>query len=226
MLIGQDAARLSACLYHIGCAATFVILAVLVGSSNGTDAAGSKREFVIAAFGDSLSAGYGLPESEAFPARLEAALRETGTTVRVINAGVSGDTSAGGRARLNWLLADGPDAVIVELGANDALRGVDPKETRGNLSTILETLNERGVRVLLTGMMAPPNLGDRYAKTFNAIYPELALAHDVMLYPFFLDGVAAQSTLNQIDGIHPNAAGVAVIVNRILPYVRRLIAVE
>ena len=180
----------------------------------------------MAAFGDSLSAGYGLPESEAFPARLEAALRETGTTVRVINAGVSGDTSAGGRARLNWLLADGPDAVIVELGANDALRGVDPKETRGNLSTILETLNERGVRVLLTGMMAPPNLGDRYAKTFNAIYPELALAHDVMLYPFFLDGVAAQSTLNQIDGIHPNAAGVAVIVNRILPYVRRLIAVE
>ena len=181
------------------------------------------KEMVIVVFGDSLTAGYGLPASDAFPVRLESALRQTGQRVRVINSGVSGDTTAGGRARLDWVLADKPDAAIVELGANDALRGIDPKEASRNLSAILSELKKRNVRVLLAGMQAPPNLGSRYTMAFNTIFPDLAAAYDVMLYPFFLDGVAANPALNQQDGIHPNALGVAVIVDRILPYVNRLI---
>jgi acyl-CoA thioesterase-1 len=173
---------------------------------------------VVVAFGDSLSAGYGVTAPDAFPAQLARALAERGREVRMINAGVSGDTSAGGRARLDWMLSDDPDMVIVELGANDGLRGLDPARTYENIDAILTRLEAAGVAVLLTGMMAPPNLGREYGEAFNAVFPRLAEKHDVVFYPFFLDGVVAAPRLNQADGIHPNAAGVAAIVERILPY--------
>lgn len=174
-------------------------------------------------FGDSLAAGYGLPQEEAFPMRLEAALRRAGHQVTVINAGVSGDTSAGGLARLDWALHDRPDLVIVELGGNDALRGLDPEQTCANLDAILSRFKTEGVAVLLAGMRAPRNLGHDYYSKFDRIYSALAAKHDVPLYPFFLDGVATDPALNQADGIHPNARGVAVIVERILPSVRALL---
>ena len=180
-------------------------------------------ETVIAVLGDSLAAGFGLSPEDAFPAQLEARLRRDGLAVRVVNAGVSGDTSAGGRARLDWVLADAPDMVIVELGANDALRGLAPTETEANLDAVLGVLAGRGVAVLLTGMLAPPNLGAEYGRAFRALFPRLAAKHAVAFYPFFLDGVAARPGLNQADGIHPSAEGVAEIVARIAPYVRRVI---
>ena len=169
--------------------------------------------------GDSLTAGYGLASRDALPVRLEAALRGRGLDVQVINAGVSGDTTAGGLARLDWALADRPHAVIVALGANDALRAIDPAVTRSNLDQLLSTLSERRLPVLLAGMLAPRNLGADYGERFDAIYPELAERHEALLYPFLLDGVATVSELNQGDGIHPNVAGVEVIVERILPSV-------
>ncbi len=178
----------------------------------------------IVALGDSLTAGYGLDASESFTARLEAALKARGHDVVIVNAGVSGDTASDGLARVDWSVDDDADAVIVELGANDALRGVDPAITRDALDGILARLGERGVPVLLAGMLAPPNLGKDYGARFNPIYPALAAAHGVILYPFFLDGVAADAGLNQPDGIHPNAEGVAVIVERIVPSVEALIA--
>ena len=183
----------------------------------------ARAETRLAVLGDSLSAGYGLAPGEAFPARLEAALAADGFDVRVINAGVSGDTTAGGRRRLDWLLADAPDAVIVELGANDGLRGIHRDQVFANLDAILTRLASEGVAVLLTGMRAPPNYGFAYADAFKAVYPELAARHGVALYPFFLDGVAARPELNQNDGLHPNARGVAVIVEGILPDVKRLL---
>ncbi len=209
--------------HHTGRVPLFAILAACLALGAGVRADAADADFVVAALGDSLTAGYGLRAADAFPARLEAALREAGRRVRVIDAGVSGDTTAGGRARLDWVLADGPDAAIVALGANDALRGIDPAETSRNLAAILRVLKARGVRVLLAGMLAPPNLGDRYAEAFNAVYPELAAAHGVPLYPFFLDGVAAVPALNQPDGMHPTAEGVRRIVDGILPYVVRVI---
>jgi len=181
----------------------------------------------VLALGDSLTAGYGLAQEDAFTTRLEGALKARGIDARVINAGVSGNTSAGGRARLDWALSsagpDGPDAVIVELGANDGLRGLPPEETRTNLDAILARLGERKIPALLTGMLAPPNLGSEYGGEFKAIYPDLAEKHGVVLYPFFLDGVAAEPDLNQDDGIHPNARGVEVIVARILPAVMKVL---
>lgn len=177
----------------------------------------------ILVLGDSLTAGYGLPPANAFPVRLEAALRAEGRPIQVINAGVSGDTSAGGLARLDWALAERPDAVIVELGANDGLRGLDPKQTEANLDAILARLRAKGLRVLLTGMMAPPNFGRDYGRDFNGMFPRLAEKHGVPLYPFFLEGVAADPALNQADGIHPNAKGVEIIVGRLLPLVRKLV---
>jgi len=177
----------------------------------------------VMAFGDSLTHGYGLPAGETFPDQLEAALRAEGLDVTVLNAGNSGDTTAGGLARLDWALADDPDAVILELGANDGLRGLDPEATYDNLDAILARLTGEGLPVLLAGMLAPPNLGREYGEAFNAVYPRLAKQHDVPLYPFFLDGVAAKPALNQADGIHPNAAGVAEIVARIKPHVVRLL---
>ena len=183
----------------------------------------------VLALGDSLVAGWGLAEDDAFPAQLTRALAAEGVAVEIIDGGVSGDTSAGGRARLAWLLAGddpeaAPDAVIVELGANDGLRGLDPAETRSNLDAILTELDRRGLPTLLAGMLAPPNLGADYGDAFAAAYRDLAMAHDVIFYPFFLEGVAAEPPLNQGDGMHPNAAGVAVIVENILPSVRALIA--
>ncbi|MDP6708848.1 MAG: arylesterase [Alphaproteobacteria bacterium] len=177
-------------------------------------------ERVIVAFGDSLVAGYGLAQADAFPAVLQARLRRDGLDVRVRNAGVSGDTTAGGRARLDWALASPVDLVIVELGANDALRGVPPKTAKANLDAILARLKAKGVTVLIAGMRAPPNLGRGYVEAFDAIYPALAAKHALPLYPFFLEGVAARPELNQQDGLHPNAAGVRRIVEGIAPHVK------
>jgi len=173
--------------------------------------------------GDSLAAGYGLIAAEAFPVQLEKALQQLGHNVLVINAGVSGDTSAGGLARLEWSLADTPDLVIVELGGNDALRGLPPEVTFANLDTILERLKAAGVHIVLAGMKAPKNLGEDFTAAFDKIYPQLASKHNVSFYPFFLEGVALDPELNQADGIHPNAAGVGVIVERILPVVEAAI---
>jgi acyl-CoA thioesterase-1 len=173
--------------------------------------------------GDSLSAGLGLSASAAFPVRLQKALADKGIKVDMINAGVSGDTTSGGRDRLDWSVAEGTEAVIVELGANDALRGIDPAVTRAALSDILTRLKARNIAVLLCGMLAPPNYGSDYAARFNAIYPELSKSFGVPLYPFFLEGVAADAKLNQADGIHPTAEGVDIIVKNILPMVQALI---
>jgi acyl-CoA thioesterase I len=174
--------------------------------------------------GDSLSAGLGLPASGAFPVRLQKALKAKGIDVDMSNAGVSGDTSSGGRDRLDWSVPDGTDAVILELGANDALRGIDPKVTRTALADILTRLQARKVAVLLCGMVAPPNYGVDYSAKFNAIYPDLAKAFQVPLYPFFLEGVATDAKLNQPDGLHPTAAGVDVIVRNILPTVEAFLS--
>jgi acyl-CoA thioesterase-1 len=177
----------------------------------------------ILALGDSLTAGYGLAEGDGFTVKLQKALKDKGYDVQVINAGVSGDTTAGGRARLDWALGDQPQVAVVELGANDGLRGLDPASTRENLDAILTTLKDRKIPTLLAGMYAPRNLGREYGDRFNAIYPDLAAKHDVPLYPFFLDGVAMDPKLNQEDGMHPNAKGVAIVVDGILPHLTRLI---
>jgi acyl-CoA thioesterase-1 len=169
--------------------------------------------------GDSLSAGLGLSAPAAFPQRLQKALESKGIAVDMINAGVSGDTTSGGRDRLEWSVPEGTEAVILELGANDALRGIDPKVTRSALSDILARLKARKISVLLCGMVAPPNYGADYSARFNAIYPELARQFGVPLYPFFLEGVAAEARLNQPDGLHPTAEGVDVIVKNMLPAV-------
>ncbi len=179
----------------------------------------SAKPIKLVVLGDSLSAGLGLPAAAAFPARLEKVLKDKGIAVDIVNAGVSGDTASGGRDRLDWSVPVGTDAVIVELGANDALRGLDPAITRAALADVLGRLNARKIAVLLCGMLAPPNYGADYATRFDAIYPDLAKKFDVPLYPFFLEGVAADAKLNQADGMHPTAQGVDVIVNRILPTV-------
>ncbi len=169
--------------------------------------------------GDSLSAGLGLPAQDAFPTKLQKALQAKGIAVDMTNAGVSGDTSSGGRDRLDWSVPDGTGGVIVELGANDALRGIDPALTRTALTDIVQRLKARKIPVMLCGMVAPPNYGADYAARFNSIYPDLAKTFDVPLYPFFLEGVAADAKLNQADGIHPTAAGVDIIVGNIMPTV-------
>lgn len=173
--------------------------------------------------GDSLTAGYGLPIEDAFPTQLENALRAKGLALEVINAGVSGDTTAGALDRLEWVLADKPTHALVVLGGNDALRGLDPADMRDKLGQIVAGLRQAGVQVLLAGMYAPRNLGREYGDRFNAIYPELAAKHDVPLYPFFLEGVALDPKLNQEDGMHPNAKGVAIVVDGILPHLTALI---
>ena len=182
-------------------------------------AAGAGKPIKMVVLGDSLSAGLGLSASAAFPARLKQSLKIKGIDVDMINAGVSGDTSSGGRDRLDWSVPEGTAAVILELGANDALRGTDPKVTRAALTDILARLKARKVAVLLCGMLAPPNYGSDYSARFNAIYPDLAKSFGVPLYPFFLEGVAADARLNQADGLHPTAEGVDVIVKNILPTV-------
>jgi acyl-CoA thioesterase-1 len=176
------------------------------------------------ALGDSLTAGFGLPTEQGFTTRLQAALAADGRKIETINAGISGDTTAGGLARLDWALADHPDFALIELGANDALRGLDPKETRANLDRILARLESEHVKILLCGMIALRNWGPEYTRDFNAIYPDLAQKYGVPLYPFFLDGVALDPKLNQADMLHPNAAGVDVIVAKLLPMVEKLVA--
>jgi acyl-CoA thioesterase-1 len=173
----------------------------------------------IVVLGDSLSAGLGLGGADAFPAKLQKALKDKGINVDVTNAGVSGDIASGGLDRLDWSVPDGTQAVIVELGANDALRGVDPAVTRAALSDILTRLKERNIAVMLCGMLAPPNYGRDYAERFNTIYPDLAKSFGVPLYPFFLDGVAADAKLNQADGIHPTPQGVDIVVKNMMPMV-------
>jgi acyl-CoA thioesterase-1 len=194
---------------------------ILIGAciAMGVPAQAADSPARIVVLGDSLSAGLGLPAAAAFPARLEKALKDKGLNVTIDNAGVSGDTASGGLDRLDWSVPVGTQGVILELGANDALRGIDPKLTRAALEEILKRLKARDVAVLLCGMVAPPNYGAEYAAQFNAIFPDLAKTYKVPLYPFFLDNVAANTKLNQADGMHPTAAGVAIIVEHILPAV-------
>jgi len=184
-----------------------------------TQVAAEAKPIKIVVLGDSLSAGLGLSASAAFPERLQKTLESKGIAVDIVNAGVSGDTSSGGRDRLDWSVPDGTQAVILELGANDALRGIDPAVTRSALSDILTRLQARKIAVLLCGMVAPPNYGSDYSARFNAIYSDLAKSFGVPLYPFFLEGVAADARLNQADGMHPTPEGVEVIVKNILPTV-------
>ena len=189
----------------------------------GAIAAPADQPLRIVVLGDSLVAGFGIKPSEAFPAQLERALKERGHAVEVINAGVSGDTTAGGLERLRWAVPEHTGAVILELGANDALRGLDPGRAKANLDKIITTLKASGAEVLLAGMLAPRNLGVTYTRAFDAIYPELAAKHGLILYPFFLEGVAMSTKLNLDDGLHPNSRGVAEITKNILPSVEQLI---
>ena len=203
-----------------------VALLLLLVSTEGfaMPAAAADKPLVILALGDSLMAGYGLKAGESFPAQLETALKAEGRKVRIHNAGVSGDTSVGGRSRLGWVLAglkSSPDIAIVELGANDMLRGYSPAVTRTNLDAILTELRKRNVTIILTGMLGGPNLGVRYIDEFNAVYPALAKKHGATFYPFFLKGVAFNRPLLLEDGMHPNKAGVAVMVRNMLPTIRK-----
>lgn len=208
-----------------------LVIATMAAAIGGIVAAGmarsaptADRPITIVALGDSLTAGLGLATQDAFPAKLQKALAAKGIAVTIADAGVSGDTTSGGLARLDWSVPAGTDGVILELGANDVLRGLDPAVPRAALEAILRRLKERGIPVLLCGMLSPPNLGADYAHTFNAIYPDLARTYGAVFYSFFLDGVAGQRRLTQGDGLHPTAAGVDVIVAAILPKVEELIA--
>ena len=211
----------------MGLVQTFAIVAaiaaLLVGGMKPAVAAPADRPVKIVALGDSLTAGLGLPASAAFPAKLAAALKAKGHAVEVVNAGVSGDTATGGLSRLDWSVPEGTDAVILELGANDMLRGVDPNVTRRALDETVRRLTERRIAVLLAGMRAIPNLGVDYVRGFETIYPEIAAKYDALLYPFFLDGIAGDARFNQRDGLHPLATGVDVIVAGILPKVEELL---
>ena len=211
----------------VAAVAQMVALVMMFNAALGTAAANAQavaaKPLRIVAFGDSLTAGYQLNPSDAFPAQLERALRAKGHAVEVINAGVSGDTTAAALERLAWSVPEGVDAAIVELGANDALRGLDPDRARANLDTIIATFRRANADVLIAGMTAPGNYGPDYAAKFGAMFPDLAAKHGALLYPFFLDGVALRPKLSLADGLHPNAPGVAEIVRRILPSVEQLI---
>lgn len=201
-----------------------VLLAAGAARGQGNGQGQANGPVRLLALGDSLTAGFGVRPGQGFVPRLEAALRARGHEVQVVDAGVSGDTSAGGLARLDWALADRPDAVLLELGGNDGLRGLPPARMRANLAAILDRLAARGIPVLLAGMLAPPNHGAEYGREFAAVFESLARERpDVVFYPFFLDGVAAEAALNQPDGIHPNARGVEEVVRRILPAVETLL---
>ncbi|MEZ5773350.1 MAG: arylesterase [Hyphomicrobiaceae bacterium] len=201
-------------------ALVLLVPGLLVPGANAAMAA----SLTIVVLGDSLTAGYGLAPGESFPDQLGRALKARGADVEIVNAGVSGDTASDGLARLDWALPDDASAVIVELGGNDMLRGLDPEGTRRALDAILTELGRRGLPVILAGMEASRNLGQAYVEAFGTIFPDLAEKHGALLYPFFLDGVALDPALNQPDGLHPNARGVAVIVERMLPTVEKLIA--
>jgi acyl-CoA thioesterase I len=203
----------------------FACAAVLVAVIAPLPAAHAQNNPIrLVALGDSLSAGYNLPQEAAFPVALERALKAKGYKVEVVNAGVSGDTSSGGLDRLDWSVPDGTDGVILELGANDMLRGLDPAGTRKNVEAIVERLKSRNIPVMLAGMYASRNLGPEYVQKFDSIYPDIAKKHDLVLYPFFLDGVAGDRSLNLPDGMHPTAKGVEIIVERILPSVESFLA--
>lgn len=204
--------------------AAFVLVTLFCALASAGGLKADDRPVKIVALGDSLTAGYGLPVESAFPTKLAEALKAKGIAATITNAGVSGDTVSGGLGRLDWSVPDGTEAVILELGANDAMRGLDPKATKTALDEILRKLADRHIAVLLTGMRAPRNLGPDFVRDFDPIFPALASTHTVVFYPFFLDGVAGDPKLNQADGLHPNAAGVDVIVARILPQVEELIA--
>lgn len=211
--------------YRVARAAAVLLVAWAAWTAAGVAAGwAAERPLKIVVLGDSLTAGLGLPAQASFPARLEQALRAKGHNVSIQNAGVSGDTASGGLARLDWSVPDDADAVILELGANDALRGLDPAVTRRALDAIIARLQARGVSVLLAGMRAPRNLGPDYVRDFDAIYPELAAKYGLVFDPFFLEGVATEAALNQADGLHPSATGVDAIVARILPKVEELIS--
>lgn len=202
----------------------FALCALALVGATTTAGAATAEPVRLVAFGDSLTAGYGLAGSQAFPVRLQAALRAKGHEVVIANAGVSGDTTSAGLARLDWSIPEGTDGVILELGANDALRGLDPAIPERSLDAILARLKARGIPVLMAGMRAPPNLGNAYQARFDGIYEKLAQKYDVPLYPFFLDGVAGTPALNLPDGVHPTAAGVDIIVARMLPAVEAFLA--
>lgn len=199
-------------------------LCLMLGIAAAPVQASAAEQIKLVGFGDSLMAAYNLQGEEGFPSRLEAALRERGHDVSIIDAGVSGDTTSGGLARLDWSIPDGVDGVILELGANDALRGLPPEETRENLEAMITGLQQRGIAILLAGMLAPPNMGANYETAFNAIYPDLAAKYDLTLYPFFLDGVTGNADLVLSDGMHPNANGINEMVNRILPVAEQFVA--
>jgi acyl-CoA thioesterase-1 len=199
-----------------------ILLSLLLASPSAATSIAPPR--LVLAYGDSLTAGYQLPAADSFPSQLQTALRKDGMSVIVHNAGVSGDTTTQGKARLNWVLTGlkaKPDLVILELGANDSLRGIDPKITRANLDAMITEFKKRGIPVLLAGMLAPPNMGPDYARNYNNIFTDLAKKHSVPLYPFFMDGVVLNSKLQLADGMHPNKQGVSVIVQRIKPYVTK-----
>lgn len=197
-------------------------IAVIVASLTFAVAA-SARTISLVGFGDSLMAGYQLPAGEGFPEKLQAALKAKGVDISIANAGVSGDTTAGGLARIDWSIPDGTDGVILELGGNDALRGIPPEESEKNLDQMIARLKERGIAILLVGMLAPPNMGDDYAARFNPIYEKLAQKHNVALYPFFLDGVALDAGLKLEDGMHPNSKGVDVMVEKMEPAITQFL---
>jgi acyl-CoA thioesterase-1 len=212
MLVGLAATLLAPFL------ASIVPQAAIAQTAGGAAPAGD-RTLRLVALGDSLTAGYGLPAEAAFPVVLEAQLRARGHKVEIANAGVSGDTSQAGLERLDWSVPDGTDGVILSLGANDALRGIDPRQTAKALEEIVSRLKRRNIAVMVAGMLAPPNLGADYGRRFEAVYTELVARHGLVLYPFFLDGVVGDRRLNLPDGIHPTAQGIRVIVERILPTV-------
>jgi len=199
------------------CGLIFTLLVFITITAVSTSVPAAQQKLMV--YGDSLVAGYGLSAGEGFPEQLQQALTAAGRDVKVLNAGVSGDTTAGGLARLDWALSDPPDAVMIILGGNDLLRGLDPQQTRENLQQILTRLQAQNIKILLCGMLAPVNLGPAYRQQFDLIYPELANRFDASFYPFFLHGVALNPKFNQPDGLHPNKAGVAVITNSVLPAV-------
>ncbi|MCM2475331.1 arylesterase [Rhizobium sp. CG5] len=199
-----------------------VMMAALV--SMATSAGAQDKAVQLVGLGDSLMAGYQLADQDSLPAQLQKSLQEKGLNVVVTNAGVSGDTSAGGLSRVDWSVPDGTDGVILELGANDALRGIAPEETEKNLEAIITRLKEKKVGILLVGMLAPPNMGDEYQKRFNGIYQRLADKHTLPLYPFILDGVITEAGLKLDDGMHPNAEGVGVMAGLMLPQIEQFIA--
>jgi acyl-CoA thioesterase-1 len=217
--VGKQVEKMKLHMRRMGLLAAALLLALSLHAS-----AADQREAVIVALGDSLTAGYGLPQNQSFPVQLEAALKVRGQAVRVVNAGVSGDTATAALQRLEWALPDNASAVIVELGGNDALQGIPPEGTKQALATIIEKLQAKDLPVLLAGMEAPRNMGQDYVEAFGTIYPDLASEYDVLLYPFFLDGAALNDDLMQKDGIHPNGKGVAKIVENIMPKVEALLA--